>query len=74
MMESHTPWPDRHDTLAVTLLAGGCLAGLSILIVRPTFVEPAPAGVSELRERIHVLEQRLLEQVPPAIEQRYQDL
>ena len=74
MMDSHTPWPDRFDSLAVTLLAGEDLAGLSILIVRPTFVEPAPAGVSELRERIHLLEQRLLEQVPPAVEQRYQDL
>jgi hypothetical protein len=73
-MESHTPWPDRFDTWAVALLASGCLAGLSILIARPTFVEPAPAGVRELRERIHVLEQRLLEQVPPAIEQRYRDL
>jgi hypothetical protein len=40
----------------------------------PTFIEPAPAGARELRERIHVLEQRLLEQVPPAIEQRYRDL
>jgi len=73
-MESRTPWPDRFDAWAVALLVAGCIAGLSILIARLPFVEPEPQCVRDMRERIHELEGRLLEQVAPSIEQRYRDL
>ena len=73
-MQSSEPWFSRFDCWAVAVLAAGCIAGLSVLILRSPSAEPQSSSGSEMRQRIHELEQRLLEQVPKSVEQRYRDL
>jgi hypothetical protein len=62
------------DAAAVALLSLGCLTGTVVLLVqggeRGGDTSPPEPG---LRQRVRELEQRLLEQVPAAIEQRYRD-
>ena len=72
-MQSGEPWFNRFDCWAVAVLAAGCIAGLSVLIMQFPSAEPQPSG-NEMRQRIHELEQRLLEQVPKSVENRYRDL
>ena len=73
-MQSSEPWFKRFDCWAVAVLAAGCIAGLSVLILRSPSAETHSNSGSEMRQRIHELEQRLLEQVPKSVEQRYRDL
>ena len=73
-MPSSKPWLFRFDCWAVAMLAAGCISGLSVLILRSLSTEPQASSGSEMRQRIHELEQRLLEQVPKSVEQRYRDL
>ena len=66
----------RHwfDVAAVALLGLGCLTGTVVLLVQGSVRGPgATSAESLLRQRVQELEQRLLEQVPPAIEQKYRD-
>ncbi|MCS5691194.1 hypothetical protein NZK33_04235 [Cyanobium sp. FGCU-6] len=66
----------RHwfDAAAVALLGLGCLTGTVVLLVQGSVRGPgATSAESLLRQRVQELEQRLLEQVPPAIEQKYRD-
>lgn len=67
---------DRHwfDVAAVALLGLGCLTGTVVLLVQGSVSGPVTSGAeSMLRQRVRELEQRLLEQVPAAIEQKYRD-
>ena len=66
----------RHwfDAAAVALLGLGCLTGTVVLLVQGSVSGPVTsAAESMLRQRVRELEQRLIEQVPAAIEQRYRD-
>jgi hypothetical protein len=72
-MQSGEPWFNRFDCWAVAVLAAGCIAGLSVLIMQSPSAEPQSSG-NEMRQRIHELEQHLLEQVPKSVENRYRDL
>jgi hypothetical protein len=66
----------RHwfDVVAVTMLGLGCLTGTVALLVQGSVSGPVtPATESGLRQRVRELEQRLIEQVPAAIEQKYSD-
>jgi hypothetical protein len=66
----------RHwfDLAAVALLGLGCLTGTVVLLVQGSVSGPVTSGAeSMLRQRVRELEQRLLEKVPAAIEQRYRD-
>jgi hypothetical protein len=73
-MQSGKPYIVRFDFWAVAVLAAGCITGLSVLILRTPSAEPQSNRGSEMRQRIHELEQRLLEQVPKSMENRYRDL
>jgi len=62
------------DAAAVALLGLGCLTGTVVLLVQGSASGPVTsAAESMLRQRVRELEQRLIEQVPAAIEQRYRD-
>jgi hypothetical protein len=67
----------RHwfDAAAVALLALGCVTGTVMLILQGTTGRPAASAEQQvlLQQRVRELEQRLLEQVSPAIEQQYRD-
>jgi hypothetical protein len=66
----------RHwfDVAAVALLGLGCLTGTVVLLVQGSVSGRVTSGAeSMLRQRVRELEQRLLEQVPAAIEQKYRD-
>lgn len=62
------------DAAAVALLSLGCLTGTVVLLVQggERGGDTSPPE-RMLRQRVRELEQRLLEQVPAAIEQRYRD-
>ncbi|MFN9931614.1 MAG: hypothetical protein ACK55R_01450 [Cyanobacteriota bacterium] len=58
----------------MALLALGCVTGTVMLILQgPTGRPAASAEQQVLLQRVRELEQRLLEQVSPAIEQQYRD-
>jgi len=62
------------DAAAVALLGLGCLTGTGVLLVQGSVRGTGASGAEPmLRQRVRELEQRLLEQVPPAIEQKYRD-
>lgn len=62
------------DAAAVALLGLGCLTGTGVLLVQGNVRGPdATPAETLLRLRVRELEQRLLEQVPSAIEHRYRD-
>jgi hypothetical protein len=67
----------RHwfDAAAVALLALGCVTGTVMLILQGPTGRPAASAEQQvlLQQRVRELEQRLLEQVSPAIEQQYRD-
>lgn len=62
------------DVWAITLLVIGCGAGMLALILDRQSSVPSSQGSLELQLRVKELERRLLEHVPPSIEQRYRDL
>jgi len=68
---------------AILLLLLACLTGLATLILRDNELQRPRASSTaqeswqsrgDLRQRIWELERRLLEAVPPSIEQKYGDL
>lgn len=62
------------DTAAVALLALGCVTGTVVLILQGRIGGPGASPAQQvLQQRVRELEQRLLEQVPPSIEQKYHD-
>ena len=73
-MEPGRPWLRTADRLAVALLVAGCGVGLAGLLLRPPLPNHLPLTPEEQQQRVRELENRLLEQVPRAVELRYRDL
>lgn len=73
-MEPGRPWLRTADRLAVALLVAGCGVGLAGLLLRPPLPHHLPLTPEEHQQRVRELENRLLEQVPRAVELRYRDL
>lgn len=72
-MDTGGTWLRTADRLALALLVIGCGAGLTGLLLGPQ-VPPDPLPTpEEQQQRVRELENRLLEQVPKAVEQRYSD-